>query len=255
MFDQRNERWALVAGGSGGVGSAVSRSLASDGWDIIVTYRANEDAANKVVADVQGHGRKAWTLQVDLTSPASARSAIASAVERAPLSGVVYAAGPHIPMKYVVDQAPEDFADTIDADLKGAYNILQPSLRHLRETGGPIVAVVTPAINRYAKKDVLSSAPKAGVQAVVRAIAAEEGRFGVRANCIAVGLLEGEGMWKELIARGDYTPEMLDIAKRNIALRRFGDVGDIGEAAAFLMSNRAGWISAQTLTVDGGYTV
>jgi 3-oxoacyl-[acyl-carrier protein] reductase len=84
--------------------------------------------------------------------------------------------------------------------------------------------VTTPAVERYPKRDLLSSAPKAAVQAIVRGIASEEGRYGVRANCVAVGLLEGEGMWDMLIERGDYTEEALAIAKRNIPLRRPGSL-------------------------------
>ncbi len=246
--------WVLVAGGSGGVGGAMSRALAEDGWNVIVSYRSNAEAADDVANDVRKLGREAKTIAIDLADPESASGAIETIVSSAPLNGVVYAAGPHIQMKYISDLSPEDFAFTIDNDLKACYNILQPAIPHLRETRGAILAVSTPATKRYAKRDILSVIPKAGVESLIRGIAVEEGRYGVRANAIEVGLLEGQGMWNELIARGDYNDEMLAIAKRNIPLQRFGAVSDIAHATVFFMSAKAGWITGQALAVDGGYS-
>ncbi len=88
----------------------------------------------------------------------------------------------------------------------------------------------------------------------MRAIAAEEGRFGVRANCVGPGMLT-DGMAARLIASGELDDAALEVTKRNIALRRFGEAVDVAEAVCFLASDRARFITGQMLDVDGGYTI
>ena len=88
---------------------------------------------------------------------------------------------------------------------------------------------------------------------LIRGLAAEEGKFGIRANAVGPGMLT-EGMAEKLIARGEYSKKDLDIATQNIPLRRFGNASDIAEAVCFLASKRANYISGQILNIDGGYT-
>jgi NAD(P)-dependent dehydrogenase (short-subunit alcohol dehydrogenase family) len=103
-------------------------------------------------------------------------------------------------------------------------------------------------------RDGLSSAPKGAVEALVRGLAAEEGRYGVRVNAVGPGMLT-DGMAARLIDSGDLSEDALAVARRNIPLRRFGTATDIAEAVCFLASDRAGFISGQKLDVDGGYGV
>jgi NAD(P)-dependent dehydrogenase (short-subunit alcohol dehydrogenase family) len=116
------------------------------------------------------------------------------------------------------------------------------------------VAITTPATVRYAVKDVLSAAPKAAIEALVKGVAAEEGRFGVRANCVGCGVIM-DGMYHQLIERGDFTDRFLESTKQLLALHRLGSAEDIAQAVAFLASDRAGYITGQTLMVDGGFAL
>jgi NAD(P)-dependent dehydrogenase (short-subunit alcohol dehydrogenase family) len=102
-------------------------------------------------------------------------------------------------------------------------------------------------------RDGLSAGPKGAIEALVRSIAAEEGRFGVRANSVGPGMLTS-GMAERLISSGELDERSLDVARANIPLHRFGDATDIAEAVYFLASDRAGFISGQKLNVDGGYS-
>ncbi|MFS3127020.1 SDR family NAD(P)-dependent oxidoreductase [Nocardioides sp. Bht2] len=254
MFGQRPGT-ALVSGGTGGIGAAICRRLAEEDSTVHFTYRSAETAAAELLGELRAHRASCSAAPLDLTDADAVKESVdAAAATHGGIHTLIHAAGPHVPMVHLSRVSPVDFARQVHIDVDGFFNLISAALPHLRESRGSVVVVSTAATSRYPKRDGLSSGPKAAVEALARGFAAEEGRFGVRVNCVGPGMLT-DGMAERLIANGDLDEAALAITRENIPLRRFGSALDIAEAALFLASDRAGFISGQKLDVDGGYGV
>lgn len=244
---------AVVIGGSGGIGREICRRLAACGADVALTYRSNPAAAEAVAAEVTATGRSARIGAMDLVDEASVSGFFAKLAETGTtISSVIVATGADISMDYVGKVDPAEWQQVIDGDLNGFFRVTQAALPHLRKSGGSLTAMTSAGIVRHAHRDILSIAPKAAIESLIRAVAREEGRFGIRANSVALGPIDA-GLLHRLATR---VPEsFMDAVHGNTALRRAGTATEAADAAVFLASCAASYITGVSLTVDGGFSV
>ncbi|GEO01538.1 beta-ketoacyl-ACP reductase [Novosphingobium sediminis] len=246
----RSGQVALVIGGTGALGAAIAARLASEGADVAFTWHRNADKAAALEKTIVAHGRRSHGAQVALDDAAAVGAFVGEVVSRfGGLDTLVYASGPAFELAFVAKVPPADWSRVIDADLKGCFHAVHAALPHLRARRGSIVAVTAAGVERAIARDILSLAPKAAITALMRAIALEEGRNGVRANCVAPGYIAG-GIGQDIMdAVG---PEMAATLVKAVPLRRMGTCEEIADAVAYLSSARAGYITGNTLFVSGG---
>lgn len=245
---------AFVVGATGGLGQAATLALAREWPGIAIGYRSSRAAA-QALADGLPAGCTGLPVHCDLTDPASVSAALANATERLGAIGtVVFASGVAIEQPFVSKITEPQWRTVIETEVIGLTRVVAAALPLFRtQGGGNFVIVVSVANYAYPPGDALSAVPKAAMESLGRAIAKEEGRFNIRANMVAPGIIDA-GLGASFL-HGLYTPEIWEAQRKRIALQRFGEGADIGEAVAFLASERASYITGQTIIVDGGFSL
>jgi 3-oxoacyl-[acyl-carrier protein] reductase len=236
---------ALVTGASRGIGAAIAKALAREGWPVGVNFRSDENAANAVVEEITQAGGRATALKGDVSDPATA-DALFEALEEefGPVLVLVNNAGVRADgLAPMIDD--EAWNSVIDTNLSAAFRLTRRALRPMiRNRYGRVVniASIVGAVKGNAGQ-ANYAASKAGLVAMTKTVAAEVARRGVTVNAVAPGLIEtdmSEGV-------GDNLLEL-------VPARRAGTPEDVAECVRFLASDGAAYVTGVCLTVDGGLT-
>lgn len=246
----------LVFGGSGGIGQEVAKSFGLAGSDVALTYRSKKDVAERVASEISGHGVKATAHATDVTDPQQVQAAIDAAVAaHGRIHSVVFGAGPVVEQVFLSETSPELWRRSIETESMGFFNVISAMIPHMREHGGgSFVHLGSAGHAWWPHKDGLSVAPKAANEALIKGIAKEEGVNNIRANSVLIGVIEA-GMFLELLERGVFDDAWIAETQKLLALKRWGKPQDIGNAAVFLASNKANYITGQQINVSGGFGV
>ena len=247
-------RKALVTGGSRGIGAAVCLELARRGATMAFIYRQRDDEAEATAAQIRALGARVLALKADLAEAGGVGAAVDRAVaELGGLDVLVQAAGAMGAWHETAELSTNDWDRYLAVDLSGAFYVIRASLPHLRRAGGgAIVAVSSIAAQMCQARNVQGAAAKAGLEAMVRVVAREEGRRGIRANAVAVGLTDTE-MGREAFAR--WGVEASERVVRGIPLRRIGTPQEVARVICFLAGPDAAYITGKVLQVDGGQII
>lgn len=246
---------ALVIGGSGGQGAAICEAFARAGSDIVLTYHRNEQRAREVVERVQALGRQAEMVQLSIGDAQQVKTVIDKVASAKRIHTVVVGAGSDIKQPFIRDITPEDWKAVVDADVNGFFNIVHYSLPYLKQAGGgSYVHISSAGLHRWPERDALSVAPKASIEWLIKGIAKEEGRFGIRANSVAIGVIDA-GIFHRLWSEGVFDEPWKEAVQAGLCVKRWGTAEEVAHATVFLASNQAAYTTGQILSVDGGYGV
>ena len=258
MGDERlfPEGAALIFGATGGIGQSVAREFARAGSDVAIVWRSKRETAESLAREIESLGRRASLHPCDVIDETALADAVEAAVAaHGRVHTMVWGAGPLVDQVYLADTSAEQWRRAIDVEVHGFFNAARTVVPHMRRAGGgSIVHLGSAGDLRWPDKDGLSVAPKAANEALVKGFAREEGKYGIRANSVLVGVIEA-GMFLELSRQGVFDEEWTREVHKNLALKRWGQPEEIGHAAVFLASSKAAYVTGQQIAVAGGYGV
>ena len=238
------EKQVLITGSSRGIGKETALYLAQNGFDIILHCNKNIQKAEEVLKSIQNFGVKGRILQFDTKNREECKKVITDDIQKNGVYfGVVLNAGIARDVVFPVME-DDDWDSVLNTNLGGFYNVLKPIVMPMIENRikGRIIAMSSISGLRGNYGQVNYSASKAGIIGAVKALALELAKRKITVNCVAPGVIESD-MTKELPA---------DEVRKLIPMKRFGTAKEVASLVNYLMSEDAGYITSQVISVNGG---
>lgn len=245
---RQRPRVAIVTGGAGGIGKAICLRLAQDGYHVVVNYHGRADRAVEIVETINAGDMRALAVQADVATESGADKLVQAALQAFDgISVLVNNASPHINPKPFASTQWADVQQQLDVQVKGAFNLTRACVPHMAvQRWGRIVNITSQVLDGPPSVTWTGYAMAKGALAVFsNYMAAELGPQGITVNCVSPGMCE-----TGLI--GDIPEKAQLMIARQTPLRRLAKPADVAAAVAYLVSDDAGFVTGDTVAVNGG---
>jgi NAD(P)-dependent dehydrogenase (short-subunit alcohol dehydrogenase family) len=245
------DKVAIVTGGAAGIGEAISKVFAAHGAQVVVNGLPG-DPVDDVVGEIAGQGGVAIGHLGDVATPSGARSCVQTAVSTFGRLDTLVANAGLFPEQMEVQDFPLDrFDELLHSNIKGTFLAVREALPELQKTQGSILAAGSEAGVRGEAEIVSYGATKGWVIAFIRGVAAEQAKYGVRANVVAPGPIDTE-MTRP--SKGNMKVKNAIMAVKSVPLGRRGTPEEVANVYLFLASDLASYVTGAVYAVDGGST-
>jgi NAD(P)-dependent dehydrogenase (short-subunit alcohol dehydrogenase family) len=248
-------RAAVITGGNGGIGRGIAQALATAGCNVSIWGR-NAEKNKAAAATMAGAAGKVDTRICDVSDPASVKTAMAATLDAfGRVDGCFANAGIGGGRHAFIDRTEEQWRSMFATNLDGVFHVFQAAARHMTERAnagdkfGRLVATSSLASLFGTARNEHYAATKAAINALCRALAVELARHGVTSNAILPGWIKSD-MTARVLADDKFVAAIMP----RIPMRRFGEPGDFGGIAVYLMSKASSYHTADCFVIDGGYT-
>jgi 3-oxoacyl-[acyl-carrier protein] reductase len=239
-------RTAIVTGASRGIGRAVAKRLAKDGFDVVVNYAGNAKEADAVVTEIQSSGGRATAIRADVGNAADVENLFAEALKAFGSVDVVVNNAGIMPLSPIGKADAGTFDKVIQTNLRGAFLVMAQAAQKVTP-GGRIIAFSSSVLAKSFPTYVPYVASKAGVEGLVHVLANELRGRNITVNAVAPG-----PTGTELFLSGKSPEQVAELAKL-APLERLGEPEDIANVVSFLAGADGGWINSQVLRANGGF--
>lgn len=242
----KTTRTAIVTGASRGIGRQIAIQLAQSGMNVIVNYASSKEKAEEVVHLIQTAGGEATTIHADISKVSEVERLFAETIKQYGAVDILINNAGTMNMATLDQVTEEEFDQHIALNVKGTYFACQQAMEHMQE-GGTIINFSTSVSGAMLPGYSLYGATKGAVEQLTRQLAKEFGPKGITINSIAPGQVA-----TDLFLNGK-SEELVNSYRRMNAFGRLGEPEDIANAVELLVSDKARWITGQTIRVNGGF--
>lgn len=235
----------LITGGASGIGEAISRQLARDGYSLHINYNRSSENFKKLKRELENHNVKITGTKADIRSPEECKKIIDECLQaHNGLGALILNAGVFL-RGNPIDLSVEEIRQLVDTNLTSSLYLLKYAIPILRKVKGAIIFLGTGSIADSTPSSEYScyAASKSGLYVMMRSLAVSEGKYGIRVNMVSPGMIDA----------GGYSQKILTKYKKEIPLGYLGKPNDIASVVSFLLSEEAKYISGANIDVSGGW--